>query len=30
VLSLPVFPELIDAQQDLVVDGIAAFYRDKH
>ena len=30
VLSLPVFPELTDAQQDLVVDGIAAFYKDKH
>ena len=30
VLSLPVFPELTDAQQDLVVNGIAAFYRDKH
>jgi dTDP-4-amino-4,6-dideoxygalactose transaminase len=30
VLSLPVFPELTDAQQDLVVNGIAAFYRKKH
>ena len=30
VLSLPVFPELTDAQQDLVVNGIAAFYRVGH
>ena len=30
VLSLPVFPELTDVQQDLVVNGIAAFYRKKH
>jgi len=30
VLSLPVFPELTDAQQDLVVDGIAAFYKENH
>lgn len=29
VLSLPVFPELTDAQQDLVVNAIAAFYRGK-
>ena len=29
VLSLPVFPELTDAQQDLVVSGIANFYREK-
>lgn len=26
VLSLPIFPELTDAQQDLVVKGIEAFY----
>jgi len=26
VLSLPVFPELKDAQQDLVVQSIAAFW----
>jgi dTDP-4-amino-4,6-dideoxygalactose transaminase len=26
VLSLPIFPELTDAQQDLVVQGIARFY----
>ena len=26
VLSLPVFPELTDAQQDQVVDGIKKFY----
>jgi dTDP-4-amino-4,6-dideoxygalactose transaminase len=26
VLSLPVFPELTDAQQDLVVEGIGSFY----
>ena len=30
VLSLPVFPELTDVQQDLVVNGITAFYRKKH
>jgi dTDP-4-amino-4,6-dideoxygalactose transaminase len=29
VLSLPIFPELTDAQQDLVVNGIAAFYRER-
>ena len=29
VLSLPVFPELTDVQQDLVVNGIADFYRKK-
>jgi dTDP-4-amino-4,6-dideoxygalactose transaminase len=29
VLSLPVFPELTDAQQDQVVKGIAIFYQGK-
>lgn len=29
VLSLPVFPELTDAQQDQVVEAIATFYRGK-
>jgi dTDP-4-amino-4,6-dideoxygalactose transaminase len=29
VLSLPVYPELTDAQQDAVVQGIASFYRSK-
>src|SRR5581483_4303536 len=28
VLALPVFPEMTDEQQNLVVDSIAAFYRD--
>ena len=27
VLSLPVYPELSDAQQDMVVDGISEFFR---
>jgi dTDP-4-amino-4,6-dideoxygalactose transaminase len=26
VLAIPVFPEMSDAQQNLVVDSIAAFY----
>jgi len=30
VLSLPVYPELTDSQQDEVVKGIAAFYREKN
>ena len=30
VLSLPVYPELTDSQQDAVVEGISAFYRDKN
>jgi dTDP-4-amino-4,6-dideoxygalactose transaminase len=29
VLSLPVFPELTDAQQDQVVKEIAIFYQGK-
>jgi len=29
VLSLPVFPELSDAQQDLVVQSLADFYRNR-
>lgn len=29
VLSLPVYPELADAQQDIVVQGIGSFYQDK-
>lgn len=29
VLALPVFPEMTDDQQSLVVDSIAAFYRDQ-
>jgi dTDP-4-amino-4,6-dideoxygalactose transaminase len=29
VLALPIFPELSDDQQSLVVDSIAAFYRDR-
>jgi dTDP-4-amino-4,6-dideoxygalactose transaminase len=29
VLSLPVFPELSDAQQDRVVDGIASFFASR-
>jgi dTDP-4-amino-4,6-dideoxygalactose transaminase len=29
VLSLPVYPELSDAQQDAVVQGIESFYRSK-
>jgi dTDP-4-amino-4,6-dideoxygalactose transaminase len=28
VLALPIFPEMTEAQQTLVVDSIAAFYRD--
>jgi len=28
VLALPVFPEMTDDQQNLVVDSISAFYRD--
>ncbi|HYA22803.1 MAG TPA: DegT/DnrJ/EryC1/StrS family aminotransferase [Terriglobales bacterium] len=27
VLALPVFPEMTDDQQNLVVESIAAFYR---
>ena len=30
VLSLPVFAELTDAQQDLIVNGISAFYKKRH
>jgi len=29
VLALPVFPEMTDEQQNLVVDSIASFYRDQ-
>lgn len=29
VLALPVFPEMTDEQQNLVVDSIAAFYRER-
>lgn len=29
VLSLPVYPELSDAQQDLVVESLAGFYRNR-
>jgi dTDP-4-amino-4,6-dideoxygalactose transaminase len=29
VLSLPIYPELSDAQQDLVVNGIAEFFRNQ-
>jgi dTDP-4-amino-4,6-dideoxygalactose transaminase len=29
VLALPIFPEMTDDQQNLVVDSIAAFYRDR-
>jgi dTDP-4-amino-4,6-dideoxygalactose transaminase len=29
VLALPVFPEMAEDQQNLVVDSIAAFYRDR-
>jgi dTDP-4-amino-4,6-dideoxygalactose transaminase len=27
VLSLPIYPELSDAHQDLVVEGVAEFFR---
>jgi len=26
ILSLPIYPELADAQQDAVIEGVRAFY----